>query len=69
MGGPAIIHVNGTQWWCQNNVPHREDGPAVVWDHGECNWYLENEYYTFDEWCLKANKSPKEKAFLMLQYL
>ena len=42
--GPAIVYMDGRQFWYQNGKLHREDGPAVVdtmwrtkewWKHGK----------------------------------
>ena len=39
--GPAITDTNGNQWWYQNNLLHRVDGPAVECTGGGVGryWY------------------------------
>ncbi len=29
LGGPCFETNNGKKYWCQNNLLHREDGPAI----------------------------------------
>ena len=65
---PAIIYTGGIKFWHQNGLWHRENGPADMWADGENCWWIEGVSYSFDEWCLKLNKSPKEKAYLLLKY-
>ena len=31
---------NGTKYWYLNGELHREDGPAIEWEHGVKEWYL-----------------------------
>ena len=31
VGGPAVVWESGEQEWYQNNLRHREDGPAMLW--------------------------------------
>ena len=66
---PAIIYTSGTQIWLIDNKVHRENGPATMYIGGEIRWWLNDKKYTFDDWCLKLGKSPKEKAYLALKYL
>ena len=65
---PAMIWDDGSQFWYRNGEFHRENGPADMYANGDIVWWLNGEYYDFDEWCLKLDKSPKEKAMLMLTY-
>ncbi len=37
--GPAVIDVDGNQYWCKNGEYHRENGPAVIWHDGSQVWY------------------------------
>jgi len=52
-----------------NRLYHREDGPAIMYNDGTFDWYLNGNYYSFKEWCKKLNKSDEEKIFLKLKYL
>ena len=65
---PAWIRPSGDQYWYQNGKEHRENGPAFIYVNGEISWWLHGECYTFDEWCIELNKTPKEKAYLALKY-
>ena len=49
VGGPAVIHTNGTLVWCQNGQYHRLDGPAVFWADGFKLWYINDIRYNEEE--------------------
>ena len=66
---PAVIYPDGTMYWYQYDRDHRENGPADMYADGSIYWWLNGTSYKFDDWCIKLNKSPKEKAMLMLQYM
>jgi len=40
MKNGLIINENGTRYWYQNGLRHREDGPAIEYTNGERRWYL-----------------------------
>jgi hypothetical protein len=42
IGGPAIVHLDGTQEYYQYNKRHRNDGPAVVNPDGTGRWYFDD---------------------------
>jgi hypothetical protein len=46
--GPAIENIYGKHWYI-NGKRHREDGPAVEWNNGVRSWYLNNIYYSEEE--------------------
>ena len=66
---PAVIWADGTSFWYLHDKSHRECGPAVMLSTGKISWWLNDNQYSFDEWCIELNKSPKEKAYLALKYL
>ena len=65
---PAITWEDGSKFWYQHSKDHREDGPADMYADGYNYWWLNGSRYEFDDWCIKLNKSPKEKAYLALKY-
>jgi hypothetical protein len=75
----AVEHDDGSSWLCKNGVfvwyneagaYHRDDGPAVIWKHGNGSlvWYLNGMKYTFDDWLIKANISDEDAMLLRLCY-
>ena len=46
--GPAVEGPGGKVWYI-NGKRHREDGPAVEYNYGEKSWYLNDIYYTEEE--------------------
>jgi hypothetical protein len=60
-------------WYNELGEIHREDGPVATLDISSINrikpyWGLNGKEYTFNEWCIKLNKTDKEKMLLRLQY-
>ena len=47
VGDPAVTYPDGTKLWYQNNLLHREDGPAVILA-GTCShcWFLHGVEYS-----------------------
>lgn len=45
--GPARIRPDGAEYWYQNNLYHREDGPAIVDRFGKF-WYLNGKRHRTD---------------------
>jgi hypothetical protein len=37
------LGVFGTKFWRLNGQYHREDGPAVEWTDGSCDWYFRDK--------------------------
>ena len=46
--GPAVIWVDGTQFWYQHDQLHREDGPTVIGLTGTQFWYQHGELHRDD---------------------
>jgi len=65
----SYLHCDGDIFWYNEaGLCHREDGPSLTLTDGRMLWYLNGIYYSFDEWCIKLNKSDEEKMMLRLQY-
>ena len=60
--GPAIIHSNGSEIWCQNGRYHREDGPAVIYADGEQQWWLNDIKMTELQFDRLTRTSPPLKS-------
>jgi hypothetical protein len=57
-------------WYNKHGEWHREDGPAVIYNDGEVEWFINGaSYNTFDEWLIKLNKSDEDKMLLRLRYV
>lgn len=50
LDGPACIFPGRHSAWMINGEMHRVDGPAIEYAHGECDWYLHNVRYSYDNW-------------------
>jgi hypothetical protein len=46
--GPAIIHVDGSQYWYIDNKLHRTDGPAFIHANGTQWWYINGKLHRTD---------------------
>jgi hypothetical protein len=60
---------NAKRWYVGSNI-HREDGPAVEYDSGAVDWWLNGKYYyELNDW-LKDNHTltDEEKVMIKLQY-
>jgi hypothetical protein len=67
--GSYIDNRGNIVWYNEEGQYHREDGPAVIYASGRGSyWRLNNREYSFDEWCIKLNKSDEAKMLLRLQY-
>lgn len=47
---------------------HNNDGPAIIYENGELEWFIHGDDYSFDEWATTLDKSIKERAILLLKY-
>jgi len=47
---------------------HREDGPAIIWEDGTKNWFLNGMQYSFEKFLEKTSITDEEKVFLRLKY-
>ena len=60
--GPAFINTDYKAWWKHGKM-HREDGPAIEWAAGDKFYYLEDIYYTEEEYWEKIKELKKCKLF------
>jgi hypothetical protein len=49
-------------------VYHRLDGPATQLDK-MVSWWINGELYSFEEWCIKLNKTGNELVLLQAAYV
>lgn len=61
-GAPATKHKNGDEYWLQNNLYHRLDGPAIVLTYGEYYHINGIKYSEKNYW-----KHPEVLKFKYLQ--
>lgn len=54
--GPALVtELDGrTEAWYKDGKLHREDGPAVIYGNGDAYHYLNDEYYTPEQFKRKT---------------
>ncbi|WP_202416724.1 hypothetical protein [Duganella qianjiadongensis] len=50
---------NGSTKWYQDNILHREDGPAIEWANGTKEWYLRGRLHREDGPAVEYNKGTK----------
>lgn len=44
IGGPAVTHRDGSEFWYDKGLLHNVDGPAMVWTNGSKVWILHGEW-------------------------
>ena len=44
--GPAAIHANFRKEWFLRGILHRTSGPAVEYDNGDAEWWIDNSRLT-----------------------
>jgi hypothetical protein len=49
LDGPAVIYFTRKEWRL-NGLLHRIDGPAIEWSMGDNSWYLNDNFYEYDEY-------------------
>jgi hypothetical protein len=64
--GGYINKIGTIIWYNDEGQVHREDGPAFI--GRDIAWYFNDVGYSFDNWCIAANKTDKDKMLLRLQY-
>jgi hypothetical protein len=68
-GGYIDSYGDVIKWYNKEGIVHREEGPAVILTNGNVWWYLNEKLYTFNDWCIKLNKTDEAKMLLRLQYV
>jgi hypothetical protein len=54
--GPAYESLNGYKIWMINGLCHREDGPGVEYPDGMVEYYLNDKWYSKEEWSVEVAK-------------
>ena len=56
--------ADGTKYWCEKGMWHREDGPAIEFSDGRRCYLLEGQEYSEKDWKAKVQelKEPKVKT-------
>jgi hypothetical protein len=62
LDGPACEWSDGDKHWCQNGKLHRLDGPALEYSDGTKSWYIEDVWYSEEEFNKKINPSKCNKV-------
>lgn len=66
--GPAVSHIDGSQYWYYNGRLHRADGPAII-AHGSELWFLHGvEFETITEFVAATSMTASEKTILLVKY-
>jgi hypothetical protein len=67
--GSYINQYGSVSWYNAAGDFHRQDGPATLLESEKMfSWWLNGEYYTFESWCKKLNKSGNELTLLQAAY-
>lgn len=66
--GPARIFSNGDLEYRQYGYLHRLDGPAVIGGRHHWKYWIDGNFYHFDDFCKVTNKTNEEKVILKLTY-
>lgn len=61
-GQPAVVYADGTQWWYQHGMVHREDGPAVVFPDGTEEWWQNNKRHRLGSPAVIYSKTAADPA-------
>jgi len=54
---PAYITTCGYVAYCKHYKPHREFGPAIIWEDGKEEYWLDDIEYTNEEFINKLNSN------------
>jgi len=44
----CIKYISGNERWYKNGIPHRDNGPAVIFNDGCQYWYKNGKYHRED---------------------
>lgn len=60
LNGPAVVYLDGTITWWQDDRLHREDGPALEYPNGIKEWFQNGKRHRLDgpaiEWAYGDNE-------------
>jgi hypothetical protein len=62
--GPAILAVDGSQLWHQNDALHRTDGPATIDADGDRAWYQHGKLHRDDGPAIEMRNGALTKWFV-----
>jgi hypothetical protein len=62
---PAVLHPSGLSEWYMGGKRHRETDAAIIYPDGYKEYYLEDYYYTFEEW-IKLTPLPEEQKLQLI---
>lgn len=51
-----------------DGLRHCTTGPAVVFASGECQWWFNGKWYTFENWLIATNCGESQKSYYRLKY-
>lgn len=60
------ISITGKKFhsWYKNNLLHREDGPAIEWEDGQQQWWIEGVEYKEEEFNTYMKKKNLKDSLL-----
>jgi hypothetical protein len=61
---PAYINADGDQLWWQQGRLHRETGPAVIRAGGACDFWLNGNPYSMEEWAEQVGMRKHEMLIM-----
>ena len=62
---PAVVRIDGTCAWFQNNQYHRDnDLPAIIYPGGTCSWY-ENDLFIMSRKCTSEEIEQYKKPYYL----
>jgi hypothetical protein len=65
----TVTDFLGTTSWFANNMLHRTDGPAIEFQNGYQEWWLNGSWLSFEHWLDKnPEMTDEEKVMYKLQY-
>ena len=49
----TIVYLDDSELWFLKRL-HREDGPAILYKNGSCEYWLNNKSLSFEEWLVET---------------
>ena len=65
--GSFIGSDGAVTWYNKDGQRHNETGPSCI-SAGKTFWSLNDNSYSFNEWCIELSISDETKMLLKLQY-
>jgi len=62
------VHMSGAKRHFRGGKLHREDGPALEYDDGAVEWYVEGKKLTVVEYCRHLGLNDQEAVYFILKY-